>query len=78
MRLWVWIVQTIGEFCQNTPPPNQNLLKPLCLLGFEQGGVFVNTPPTLHHHPTIGHWVECWWGDGGEFEQHPTYGISSV
>ena len=52
------------EFCQNTPPSNQNLLKPLCLLGFEQGGVFVNTPPTLHQHPTFwalgGVMVGCW------------------
>jgi len=36
----------------NTPPSHQNLSEGLYLLGLERGGVFKNTPPTLHQHPT--------------------------
>jgi hypothetical protein len=35
------------------PTPHPNLSEALCLLGFERGGVFKNTPPTLHQHPTL-------------------------
>ena len=39
-------------FLLKHPTSNQNLSESLCLLGFERGGVFANTPPTLHQHPT--------------------------
>ena len=45
-------------FLLKHPTSNQNLSESLCLLGFERGGVFVNTPPTPHQLPTNSHSID--------------------